>query len=122
MGVIIGKKIKTLRKAHNLTQKKFGEIIHYSRTAISNFEHNKRQPSFELLCSIADYFQINIMYFYNDDCTEIGNEILTVLNNKSPLDITNLTPSLQAKLVKIYFEFKEQSKYKEKSIEEQITE
>ena len=110
MGVNIGEKIKALRKAHNLTQEEFGSIIHYVRTSISNFEHNKRTPSPELLADIADHFKINVMYFYDDDCVEIGNDILNVVNNKTPLDITNLTPALQIKITRIYFEFVEQSK------------
>ena len=115
MGVNIGEKIKSLRKAHNLTQKEFGAIIHYARTAISNFEHNKRMPSPELLADIADHFKINIMYFYDDDCSQIGNDVLTVVNNKTPLDITNLTPTLQIKIARIYFEFVEQSKNEQKA-------
>ncbi len=122
MGVNIGEKIKALRKAHNLTQEEFGAIIHYVRTAISNFEHNKRTPNPELLASIADHFQINIMYFYDDDCPEIGNDVLDVVNNKTPLDITNLTPALQIKIARIYFEFIEQSKTEQKALEDQIAE
>lgn len=122
MGVNIGEKIKALRKAHNLTQEQFGNIIHYVRTSVSNFEHNKRTPSPELLAGIADKFNVNVLYFYDDDCSQIGNDVLTVVNNKTPLDITKLTPALQIKIARIYFEFIEQSETGQKALENQIAE
>lgn len=118
MGVSIGAKIKALRKTHNLTQQQFGDIFHYSRTAISNFEHNKRQLSLELLRDIADHFQINIMYFFDDDCPQTGNKVLTFINNKTPLDITILTPAQQIKIVQFYFELIEQAKKQQKASDE----
>ncbi len=120
MRVSIGEKIKTLREVHNLTQEQFGNIFHYSRTAICNYETGKRQPPFELLCNIAEYFNIDIAYFHDDNYIGNGNQVLIVSNNKTLLDITNLIPVLRMKIVITCLEYAEQSKKKQKNQKELI--
>ena len=110
LGVSLGEKIRTLRKAHNLTQEQLGNKFHYSRTAICNYELNKRQVPFELLSAMAKYFNIDAAYFLDENYTKIKNDILIISNNRVLLDITKLPHSFRLKLVKNYFKYIKESK------------
>lgn len=49
-----------LRKEHNLSQRKLAEELGTSHSLISQYESGARKPSFEMLCEIADYFNVII--------------------------------------------------------------
>lgn len=50
------------RKENNLSQKALAEIIEVSDAAITMMEKGKRSPSFEVLCALADYFDVSLDY------------------------------------------------------------
>lgn len=60
----IGKKVKTLRLANNLSQEKLAEYVDMSREHISCIERGKNLPTIETLYKLAEYFQINIKDFF----------------------------------------------------------
>lgn len=49
-----------LRVSSGLTQQQLGEIFHISRTAISNYETGKMEPSIQMLLNIAKYFNVSV--------------------------------------------------------------
>lgn len=52
--------LRELRLQHKLTQAKLAQTLHLSRTAISNYEQGKMQPSIETLIKISEIFNISI--------------------------------------------------------------
>lgn len=54
--------LKKLRKSENLTQRQLAEKLGFSFSSIGMYESGKREPSFEVLEAIADYFNVNIDY------------------------------------------------------------
>lgn len=61
------------RKENNLSQKALAEIIEVSDAAITMMEKGKRSPSFEVLCALAEYFNVSIDYLCGrTDKTEIN--------------------------------------------------
>lgn len=54
--------IKILRKKHSITMKRLAEIIGVSEGAVSQYENGKRQPDYDTLKRIADYFNVSIDY------------------------------------------------------------
>ena len=60
--VIIGERIKTLRRNNGLTQKDLGKILNMNKTTISHYEKGERCPSIETLVQVADYFNVDITY------------------------------------------------------------
>ena len=54
------KKLKELRKAHNMTQVKLAELLNISQGAITNWERGKTCPDFENLLRLADIYGISI--------------------------------------------------------------
>jgi transcriptional regulator with XRE-family HTH domain len=54
-----------------LSQKALAEILGVSDAAVTMMEKGKRLPSFEILCQLADYFNVSIDYLVgrSDDPT-----------------------------------------------------
>lgn len=52
--------LRILRKSYGLTQEQLGNQFHISRTAISNYETGKMEPSIKMLLSLADFFKISV--------------------------------------------------------------
>lgn len=50
------------RKSVNLSQRALADILNISDAAITMMEKAKRAPSFEVLCALADYFDVSIDY------------------------------------------------------------
>lgn len=59
---MLGKRIKSLRKEHNLTQKELGEKINLSSRVIGYYESEERMPTPELLLKISNYFNTSVDY------------------------------------------------------------
>jgi transcriptional regulator with XRE-family HTH domain len=57
-----GHRICLLREEKQLTQEELAERIGISRAALSHYENNRREPDFETLKHIADFFYVNVDY------------------------------------------------------------
>ncbi len=53
---------KTLRLEKNLTQLEMANRLGISRSSIGMYENGEREPGFELLEKIADYFHVDMNY------------------------------------------------------------
>lgn len=56
---MIGENIKTLRKAHNLTQPEFAKIVGISRNSLSRYENGTSSVSTELIDRICQKFNVS---------------------------------------------------------------
>ena len=56
---MIGENIKTLRKAHNLTQPEFAKIVGTSRNSLSRYENGTSRISTELIDRICKKFNVS---------------------------------------------------------------
>ena len=54
------KNFRKLRKGFGLTQKQMAKILHVSRTAVSNYERGRMEPSIQTLKDIAQFFGISL--------------------------------------------------------------
>ncbi len=57
---MVGKSIKDLRKAKNMTQDELAEKLNVTRQAVSNWEMDKTQPDVETLTKLADIFGVSV--------------------------------------------------------------
>ena len=55
-------KIRELRKVAGITQEEAAKHLQISRQVFANYENEINQPSPEMLCKIADYFNVTIDY------------------------------------------------------------
>ena len=59
-----GNRLIELRKRDGLTQHELAKRIGISRSAIGNYEKEIREPDFETLEKIADYFNVELGYLF----------------------------------------------------------
>lgn len=55
-------RIREIRKKCGLTMKELAERVGVSESAISQYETGRRQPDYETLLKIADYFGVSVDY------------------------------------------------------------
>lgn len=63
MADTLGAKLRTLRKAKNMTQDELAALIGVKRATISNYEINRRQPSLSDLKRLAEFFGVGLDFF-----------------------------------------------------------
>lgn len=81
---------KELRMKSGLTQQEMADKLDISRSSVGMYESGDREPSFELLESIADYFNVDMNYllgkkelsehiplgyYLNEDARKVAQEI-----------------------------------------------
>lgn len=59
---IFAQRLKELRQSKGLSQKALAECLKVSKSSINMYEHDERQPNFETLEIIADFFNCDIDY------------------------------------------------------------
>lgn len=67
--------LKKLRNNQNLTQQDLSVQLNISQQVYSRYENGTREPDFETLIKIADYFNVSVDYLLgrideNKPCTE----------------------------------------------------
>lgn len=60
--VLFGDRLKSLRNNRGLSQMDFSKQIGISKSAVNMYERGEREPSFEVLETIADYFNVDLDY------------------------------------------------------------
>ncbi len=75
---MVGQRIKQLRKEYNLTQQQFAELINLKNSTISLYENEKRQPEFQTLVKIADYFNVTTDWLFG----RVNNKNLLIIENE----------------------------------------
>ena len=71
-----GDVLRELLEEKMLTQKQFAEDINISASALGNYIRNLRQPDFETVCKIADYFSVSVDYLFGRSCSEDSSDDL----------------------------------------------
>ena len=61
----IGKKLKELRLAENLTQQQLADKLKISRANYTRYENDNVRPDYETLIKIADYYDISLDEIFN---------------------------------------------------------
>ena len=57
-----GQNLKTLRLSNSLTQKQLAINVCASERGIQHYELGERKPTYGMLISLADYFNVSIDY------------------------------------------------------------
>ena len=86
---MIGKKIKELRKSHNLTleeladilNKEYPDTINFNKGKISKWENDREEPRLSSVKILADFFDVPLDYFNGIDLDQA--EILPVYSKLS---------------------------------------
>ena len=57
-----GDRIAYLREQNNLTQQQLADKIGVTRASLSHYEKNRREPDYETLQKLADFFEVSVDY------------------------------------------------------------
>ncbi len=94
--------LKTLRSGHALSQQELANYLGISKSSVSMYEQGRREPDFDVLGRIADFFQVDMDYLLGRSKRE--SEEFPPITIAAHLDTSDLT---QAELddVADYIEF-----------------
>ena len=114
MNNIIATRIRHLRTTRHLSQVQLSMALHISNTTLSGYELGKSVPNVDMLCVIADYFDVTLDYLVGRDAavqpTSVDDHTETVIHKapKTPM----VKPSLDQrgyeffeKMVELYAEY-----------------
>lgn len=74
---MLGKRIAELRKNKGISQYELAERLGFSRGKLANYEQGSRQPDYETLQQIADYFEVTTDYLLGrSDNPESLNKVI----------------------------------------------
>ncbi|EAG5608868.1 XRE family transcriptional regulator, partial [Listeria monocytogenes] len=59
---MFGDRLRSLRENKNLTQQKVADDLNIKRENLSNYERNKREPDYEMLKKLAEYYGVSRSY------------------------------------------------------------
>jgi transcriptional regulator with XRE-family HTH domain len=99
-------RLKHLRQKNKLTQGELADILGLKPTAISNYESERNEPSFDKLISISKYFDVSCDYLLGvtDSYLPVGGEVL----DKDIVELFDLYQQLSPESV---IEIKNYAKY-----------
>ena len=63
----LGSRLKYLRKLENITQQQLATALGIAKSTVSMYENGQREPDFETLESISDYFNVDMRTFFPND-------------------------------------------------------
>lgn len=106
-------RLKQLRQKNKLTQSELAQILGLKPTAISNYESNRNEPSFEKLISLSKYFDVSCDYLLglSDSYLPVGGEVL----DKEIVDFFNIYQQLDSDGTKDIRKFAEYLLYKQET-------
>ncbi len=86
-------RLKQLRTKHKLTQSELADILQLKPTAISNYESQRNEPSFDKLIALSRYFDVSCDYLLGitDAYLPVGGEVL----DKDIVEFFNLYSELE---------------------------
>lgn len=73
-------RFKHLRKQHNLSQQDLANQLGYTKSRVNMYERGEREPSYEVLEEIADYFNVDMDYLHGKSDIPNRNEWLKTIN------------------------------------------
>lgn len=83
-----GNNLRTLIEECGMTQKEFANILNIAASTISSYVQNTREPDFETLKAVAEYFDVSIDYLldYSPKKTFVKseNELLRIFRSLTP--------------------------------------
>lgn len=65
-----GETVKQLRKQHNITQAQLAQALSVGRPTIAGYETKGKQPDYEKLIRLAQFFNVSVDYLLNNNAHE----------------------------------------------------
>ena len=91
-----GNRLRLLRLEKKLNGIELGKIFNYSKSTISSWENETREPSQKVLRCFADYFQVSLDYLLGN--SDVRNPSIEQ-NNKKSVEIHSFTMQVVERLL-----------------------
>lgn len=69
--------LKSLRKQKGLTQDEVAKLLKINRGTYANYERGHRQPDYDTLLLIADFYDVDLNYLLGRDFKQVTDKPLT---------------------------------------------
>ena len=92
-------RLKELRQSKNLRQEQVATLIGVNKSAISSYENNTRQPSYDILVRLATLYRVSTDYLLGQ--TNIRSLDLTGLTEEEAVLISELVSTMSQKNEKL---------------------
>ena len=79
--MLLGKRIKKLRREKGLTQQELGDLINVTKVSICCYEKETRVPTLETLTALAKVFKVDINYFLGNDYNVVADNMKSAIMN-----------------------------------------
>lgn len=98
---VIMLRLKELRERTQYTQKDVADFISITRAAYTNIENGKREPDFETLCKLAEFYNTTTDYILErSDNPSTLDKSDGITNTKKYIDLSELSKESQEDLLK----------------------
>ena len=95
---MLGKRLKMLRESNNLTQIDLGKILGVGNVTLSQYEKGDRNPDYDTLLRIADYFNVSTDYLLGKTDLKNYSDYHPTLTAKDERDIQKELEKMMADL------------------------
>jgi len=85
--MILGYRLKELRKENRMSQAALGKLLGVTKVSISGYEHGTRIPSLEILNKILDVFGVSADYLMGRELNVVCEDDESITMNLSISDI-----------------------------------
>lgn len=114
----IPEKLVQLRIISHMTQVQLSKELNISRSSIANYETGKKNPSEDIAKHIANYFKIDVNYFYTQRGAHLSSEFhhkksrdnIAYIAATDSLDMKDMSPLSRLALMEFYNFLQEQEK------------
>lgn len=65
--MILGKRLRELRKNEGMTQQELGDLINVTKVSICCYEKGTRTPTLDTLLELSNVFHVDVNYFLGHD-------------------------------------------------------
>ncbi len=103
---LFSQRLIALRKERDMTQADLAKAIHKTRSTVSGYETEGKEPDYEMLCSLAKFFGVSTDYLLGVEDCRTHSDVVFVndsINFKKHYDA--LPPLLRQKVAKMYDSF-----------------
>lgn len=95
-----------LRKERQMTQSDLAKAIHKTRSTVSGYETEGKEPDYEMLCSLAEYFGVSTDYLLGiDDCRTHSEAVFINDTKNFKRHYDGLPPLVKQTVAKMYDSF-----------------
>lgn len=97
---LFGERLRELRTDRNIRQEEIAQHLGITRQAYGKYESDERQPSYNILVKIADYFNVSLDYLLGRTNIKTPYYIIREIRNGDESEYFDYTMSILRRNVK----------------------